>query len=72
MSRLLSNLPTSITEKGITFKLYIDFPHTEAIKAAKKSGKRYRTIKVLARILRGREDYHGKLYQPHKWIFIEA
>lgn len=35
------------------------------------SGLRYRTVKVLARNLRGKTDLHGNPYQPTEWLFVE-
>jgi len=75
MSKLLTYLPETITEKGITFKREYHSGEKAGmdylVQCLKAQGIKYRTVFVLAKNLRGRLDLHGKPYQPTKWIFAE-
>lgn len=68
-------LPEFIVEKGITFKMltgvsiYSRSELKEVIKGL--NGKKYRTVKVLAKNLRGRTDLHGYNYKPSVWLYVE-
>lgn len=73
--KIYSCLPNFIIEKGITFKMltgvniYSKKELKEIIKGL--NGKRYRTVKVLAKNLRGRTDLHGRYYKPSVWLYVE-
>lgn len=43
----------------------------EIITEAQKQKRKYRTIKILARNLRGKLDYHGIPYQPNTFVFVQ-
>lgn len=68
--RLLSHLPSILKDKGHEF-----------IPVAGNVGQirfecqalrvRYRIVKCLEKNLRGREDIHGKPYQPHTYIYVQ-
>ncbi len=74
MSRVLTHLPKELKIKGRTFVLFSSPTAqslSESFREVKKSGIKFRTVKVLARNLRGRNDLHGKPYQPNEFIMVE-
>lgn len=71
--RLYDYLPDVLIDKGNEFKPYVHdqaLPQTVLIAKLKQDGYEVRKIKVLSKKLRGVTDLHGKLYQPHEWLFV--
>lgn len=71
--RLYDHLPDSINEKNTTFKMLLGFSHIKNKSDLKllTNGKKFRTVRVLAKNLRGKTDLHGRLYEPSKWLYVE-
>lgn len=60
------SLPQKITSKGIDFTLDVTIKNKKDI----PKGKKYRTVYVLSKHLKGKTDLHGQKYKPSKWYFI--
>lgn len=71
--KLYNYLPDQITEKNTTFKMLLGFSHIAKNADLKRlaNGKKFRTVHVLAKNLRGKTDLHGRLYEPSKWLYVE-
>ena len=66
--RIYCNLPDQIKSKGKIFKLNATLSAKEQVPI----NKRYRTVLVLSRNLRGKTDLHRNPYKPHKFIYTEV
>lgn len=51
-----------------------DYPflNSAIIAECKKQKAKYRTVRVLAKKLRGKTNLHGYPYVPHVWIYTNA
>lgn len=68
---LRNSLPESLTINGKTLVPVIGTEYKTALKIAKSNKMTYRTVKVLARNLKGRTDFHNRPYQPSVWLYAE-
>lgn len=70
---IYSNLPKYLNHREAVLEMVSG--HKGEFKAlitqAKAQRLKYRVISVLASNLRGRNDLHGKPYQPTEWLFVE-
>lgn len=63
-----THLPDSITVNGKAYTR--DRVKTDALQAGKQfDHKGSIKVQVLAKNLRGKEDFHGKPYKPTQWIY---
>ena len=71
--KIYDHLPDSINEKNTIFKMLLGFSHIDKKTDLKllTDGKKFRTVRVLAKNLRGKTDRHGRLYEPSKWLYVE-
>ena len=69
---LRTSLPKSLQVNGKTLVPVIGTDYKKALTIAKSKKMTYRTVKVLARNLKGRTDLHNRLYQPTVWLFVES
>ena len=68
---MLTSLPNNIQVNEKTLVPVIGLDYHLALTIAKANKVTYKTIKVLARNLRGKSDLHGKPYQPTVWLFVD-
>ena len=64
-------LPRTIKDKGTTFELVTGASPRRIRDLAKQCNIKFRTVFVLARNLRGRNNLHDNPYQPSEWVFVQ-
>lgn len=66
--KIYGSLPEKITIKNVVFRLDAAL---SALNQIPVDGRKYRTVLVLNKNLRGKRDLYGQSYKPSKFVFCE-